>query len=143
LTGRLPLQYKDGTVQITDGFLKASENGVMHYAPNDLPDFLRGDDLRSQMLRQALRNFHYDHLNLGINGDLAGQQSLNLEARGANPDFLDGHPIELNFNLQGALMSAIDSAMGAGRASNLENLYRQSQMPPPPMPLDDVQKNPQ
>jgi hypothetical protein len=33
--------------------------------------------------------------------------------------------------------------MGAGRASNLENLYRQSQMPPPPMPLDDVQKNPQ
>ncbi|GEQ99978.1 hypothetical protein JCM17845_06020 [Iodidimonas gelatinilytica] len=131
INGRVPVTLAAGGLKVEDARLEATDNGVLRYNPGDVPGFLQGEDMRSQMLRQALQNFHYNVLSLSFAGDFAGSQSMQLAARGANPDFLDGHPIELNFNLQGALVGAVESAMGAGRSQSLESLFKRAQKDKP------------
>src|SRR5690606_24775390 len=114
-------------IRLDEGVLSAETDGVLRYTPNDLPDFLRGDDVRSRMLREVLTNFQYEELSLAVSGESTegGQQRLTLSARGANPDFLEGHPIELSFNFQGPLLGAVRSVVDLSDASQLEQISEQ------------------
>ena len=100
---------------------------MLRYTPSNLPEFLRGDDVRSRMLREVLTRFEYEELSLSVSGESGpgGQQRLTLDARGANPDFLDGHPIELAFNFAGPLLGAVQSAVDVSDAAGLEELFEQ------------------
>src|SRR5690606_30805900 len=127
LSGRVPVRLIDGGIRLDEGMLAAETDGVLRYAPSDLPDFLRGEDVRSQMLREVLTNFRYEELSLAVSGESGegGEQTLTLNARGANPDFLDGHPIELSFNFRGPLLGAVRSAVDLTDAAGLERLFEQ------------------
>ena len=127
LSGRVPVRLIDGGIRLDEGLLSAETDGVLRYTPNDLPDFLRGDDVRSQMLREVLTNFEYEELSLAVSGESGegGEQTLTLSARGANPDFLDGHPIELAFNFRGPLLGAVRSAVDLTGAAELEQVFEQ------------------
>lgn len=127
LSGRVPVRLIDGGIRLDDGVLAAETDGVLRYTPNDLPDFLRGDDVRSRMLREVLTNFRYDELSVAVSGESrdGGEQTLTLSARGANPDFLDGHPIELKFNFRGPLLGALRSAVDLTGAAELEQIFEQ------------------
>lgn len=122
VSGRVPLVLSGGDVRIEGGMLEAAGGGLLRYIPETLPAFLQGDDVRAQMLREALKNFRYEELSLALGGDLSGGQQVQLFARGSNPDFLDGHPIELKLGLGGALLGAARSAgeiFGEGAVRNL------------------------
>ena len=127
LSGRVPVRLVDGRIRLDDGVLAAETDGVLRYTPNDFPDFLRGDDVRSRMLREVLTNFRYDDLSVAVSGESGdgGEQTLTLNARGANPDFLDGHPIELRFNFRGPLLGALRSAVDLTGAAELEEIFEQ------------------
>ncbi|MBN1240288.1 MAG: YdbH domain-containing protein, partial [Gammaproteobacteria bacterium] len=129
LSGRMPVRLSDGGIRLDDGVLAAETDGVLRYTPDDLPDFLRGDDVRSKMLREVLTNFHYDDLSLAVSGESGegGAQRLTLNARGANPDFLEGHPIELAFNFTGPLLGAVRSAVDLSGAAELEERFEQQE----------------
>jgi len=122
LSGRLPLRMNADGADVEDGLLKTTAPGVLRYSPETPPDFLKGDDMRTKMLRQALANFHYDALSLHIDGGMSGAQTIRLEATGRNPDFMEGHPVELTFNLQGALLSTVRSAAILSRGDALRQL---------------------
>ncbi len=124
LDGRIPLVFSKDGLQIDDGLLVADGVGVLRYIPHEMPAFMKGDDMRSQMLRQALQNFQYEALSLSVSGRLGETQKLALSASGANPDFLDGHPIELNVNISGDLVDAVESAIGA---FGLERMFKDKQ----------------
>lgn len=124
LTGRLPLALTAGGLTIADGMFEAAGDGVLRYIPEELPAFLRGDDLRSRLLREALQNFQYDTLSLTLSGDVGARQRIALKARGANPDFLEGHPVELNVTVDGPLVSVVQSAIGGSGARALERMFR-------------------
>jgi len=127
LSGSVPVRLADGGIRLDEGVLAAETDGVLRYTPNDLPDFLRGDDVRSRMLREVLTNFEYEELSLAVSGDSGegGRQRLTLNARGANPDFLEGHPIELSFNFTGPLLGALRSAVDLTDAAELEQIFEQ------------------
>lgn len=127
LSGRVPVRLIDGGIRLDEGTLAAETDGVLRYTPSSLPDFLRGEDVRSQMLREVLTNFRYEELSLAVSGESGegGEQTLTLNARGANPDFLDGHPIELSFNFRGPLLGAVRSAVDLTGAAELERLFEQ------------------
>src|SRR5690606_34188686 len=116
-------------LQLDEGVLAAETDGVLRYTPDDLPAFLRGDDVRSRMLREALTNFQYDELSLSIAGESGdgGEQRLTLSAKGANPDFLEGHPIELNFNFRGPLLGAVRSAVDVSGAGEIEDMFEEQE----------------
>lgn len=122
LEGRLPLRLDADGAHVEDGLLATTEPGVLRYSPETLPDFLKGDDMRTKMLRQALANFRYDALSLRIDGGTTGAQTIRLEATGRNPDFMEGHPVELAFNLQGALLNTVRSAAILSRGDALRSL---------------------
>jgi len=126
LTGRLPLALTADGLTIADGLFEAAGGGVLRYIPEELPAFLKGDDLRSRMLRDALQNFQYDSLSLTLSGDVGAEQRIALSASGANPDFLEGHPVELNVTVAGPLVSVVQSAIGGSGARALERMFRNS-----------------
>jgi len=83
--------------------------------------------VRSTMLRQALTNFRYDELSIII-ADQPGEdgaQTLTFSAQGANPDFLEGHPVELNFNFRGPLLGAVRSAVDLSGAVEVRETLEQ------------------
>lgn len=127
LSGRVPVRVSSSGIALGEGFLAAQTNGTLRYTPEDLPEFLRGDDLRSRMLREVLTNFQYDELAITITGDSEerAEQLVRLAAKGANPDFLDGHPIELNFNFSGPLLGAVRSAVDLSSAEAVQQLFEQ------------------
>ncbi|WP_201152680.1 intermembrane phospholipid transport protein YdbH family protein, partial [Rhodothalassium salexigens] len=125
LEGRLPVRLGRDGIGVDEGVLQAATTGVLRYVPDQPPAFLQGDDVRTRMLRQALQNFHYDTLSLTLAGDSLARQVLTLSAAGNNPDFLDGHPVELNVSLNGPLVSAVESAARTGQS--LRRLYEQQQ----------------
>lgn len=111
LSGRIPLEVSPAGIKIQEGVLDAGITGALTYNPAQLPPFLQGNDMKAQMLREALKDFRYDELSLKLNGLIGDQQTVTLKARGRNPDFLDGHPIELNVNLSGPLANVLRSTL--------------------------------
>ena len=111
LSGRIPIVVSADGVRIDAGLLDAGTQGTLTYDPDELPGFLRGDDLQTQMLRDVLKNFQYERLSLSLSGLLGTEQTVTLTSRGSNPDFLDGHPIELNVNLNGPLVNVLRSTL--------------------------------
>jgi hypothetical protein len=129
LSGRIPVKFGANGFSVDGGGLAAIRQGELHYRPAVLPGFLQGDDLRAQMLRDVLQNFQYSNLSVGLTGGTGGEaeQEVKLSAKGGNPDFLDGHPVELNVTFKGALLDALMSAADITGASALERLYKADQ----------------
>lgn len=130
LSGQIPIAIAGREVRLADGRLAAVAPGQLRYTPSQLPIFLRGDGERTKMLREALTNFQYDELSVTVNGDSGedGQQTVRFNALGANPDFLDGHPIDLSFTFRGPLLGAMSSAVEVAGAAAIEELFEQQQL---------------
>ena len=73
-----------------------------------------------ETVRRALSDFRYSSLEISIGGELNGDLKTSLKATGHNPVFGE-RPINLNINLEGALMPALQQALQPGRiASTIE-----------------------
>ncbi|HMB72049.1 MAG TPA: YdbH domain-containing protein, partial [Gammaproteobacteria bacterium] len=130
LSGSIPVRIAANEVHLDAGRLAADSRGTLAYTPSDLPAFLRGDDQRTQMLREALTNFEYDELSVTVSGDSSegGQQTVRFDALGANPDFLGGHPIELAFTFTGPLLGAMSSAVSVTGAAEIDDFNELQQL---------------
>lgn len=108
LDGRLPIFVEEGRPHVEKGLLEARGPGVLRY--------LRGGDEEESvtaMVYQALENFHYDILRLELNEEKRQELSVRLKARGGNPDFFDGFPVELDVGLHGSLESILKDSLTA------------------------------
>lgn len=106
--GSLPLVLKEGKISVHGGWLAAQDKGTIQYAPENPPAFLaQTGNAGLDTLKGALQNFHFNELSLKIDGDAGGQQKVTLQAKGNNPDFQGGFPVNINLNLEGALDSVL------------------------------------
>ncbi|MGM0422115.1 MAG: intermembrane phospholipid transport protein YdbH family protein [Pseudomonadota bacterium] len=112
VSGRIPVKMRDGVVSVADANLKAEQDGVIRYNPSEMPDFLKSENEYIAILREALKNYNYDVLSLSLSGEAGKQQTILLSATGANPDFYDGRPVNLNLNLEGALDNLLKFNLG-------------------------------
>ena len=112
LGGRIPVELEGSGVRVEGGRLQAAGTGRVRYDPADPPAFLGGGgDSGTAVLREALRNFHYDELALTIDGVLGKETVVGLKLKGANPDFQGGRPVALNVRLSGALDRILRSGL--------------------------------
>ncbi|MEM7446136.1 MAG: YdbH domain-containing protein, partial [Pseudomonadota bacterium] len=81
--------------------------GILRYKPTTVPDVLRAGGESVGIMLQALENFHYDALEITLDGDTDGATAIGLHLKGANPDLYDGHPVEFNLNLEGNLANLL------------------------------------
>ncbi|WP_198038797.1 intermembrane phospholipid transport protein YdbH family protein [Skermanella stibiiresistens] len=105
LRGRLPVHLgSGGAVTIDGGKLETTGPGTLRYNPDEPPSFLSGDPgSGTDMLLKALTDFHYEALDLTVNGTAGGEMAISFAIRGSNPGFYDGYPVALNLNVGGAL----------------------------------------
>jgi hypothetical protein len=60
------------------------------------------------MLFDALKDFRYKVLKVGLDGDIAGDITLSLNLLGNNPNVLEGKMFELNISVQSPLMNLLN-----------------------------------
>lgn len=106
LSGKLPVSWTDGKAVIRDGRLQSMVAGQLRYQPST--------PVSDNIGLQALRDFHYSRLDLGVNYDADGQYRLALKLDGHNPQLYSGHPIAFKMNINGALPGLFQGALLSG-----------------------------
>lgn len=111
--GQVPLRLADGRLTIEEGELTARD-GRIAYAPQSPPAALAQSG-PAEIALAALRDFRYDRLALGLDGEIGGEMRAVLALEGHNPDFYDGHPVNFTLNLSGALATILRRSLHAYR----------------------------
>ncbi len=107
IDGELPLTISESGALIADGKLSATQAGVLRYKPDETPGVLQSGGESIGLMLQALENFHYDELDITLDGRTDGETDIGLHIRGANPELYDGYPIEFNLDLKGDLANIV------------------------------------
>lgn len=108
VSGKIPVKIRKGDVAIVNGVLKTTSGGAIRYNPKEVPAFLQNTQNQIIDLRAALTAFNYDSLEMTLNGEAGKSQKISLKASGKNPGFYNGHPVVINFNVEGPLQSVIE-----------------------------------
>lgn len=108
--GEFPVVFTTGSAEIDHAVLKSTKPGVIQYS-GSTGDAAAQADANSKMLFDALKDFRYQVLQMGINGNLTGQMMVTVSLLGANPDVLSGQPFQLNIGIDSALVPLITSTM--------------------------------
>ncbi|MBT6136449.1 MAG: hypothetical protein HOH65_03155 [Rhodospirillaceae bacterium] len=112
LAGTIPVSWDPLTgLAIRDGTLAASGPGVVRYGSDQTPAPLRESGEQVSLMLQALRNFHYRSLRLGLNGRQGADHAVTIALEGANPELYDGYPFKFNVALSGPLDKIVQSGM--------------------------------
>ena len=102
LDGVIPLRLTPTGVQVQDGRLAARPpGGVLRYrpAPDTAQEVAPADAPLSQVL-QALADFHYHVLKIGVQYEEDGTLKLIARVEGKNPGWQQGRPVHFNLNVQ-------------------------------------------
>jgi len=106
LSGRIPIQYSKGQVNVLDGAMRSVGGGKIRYTT----PLSQSADVNEQLklTLDVLENFNYTALNSKIAYD---DDTLFFKSAisGNNPDVANGRPINLNLNTEIALKGAIEA----------------------------------
>jgi hypothetical protein len=109
LSGTIPLSFTTGSARVEDAVLEASgEGGVIRYTGG--AGQAAGDaDPNARLVFEALEDFRYSRLRVGLMGDITGRITLSLGLLGKNPGVLGGTDFDLNIGVESELMNLIQS----------------------------------
>lgn len=104
VSGTLPMTIGwDGSFSFGAGDLRTSGPGTLTMPPEAIP----GDNEQVAMVREILKNFHYNDLSIAISNNKGNQISLLVALQGNNPDMYNGRPVKLNVRLAGDVLGYI------------------------------------
>lgn len=101
--GEFPVVFRTGSAEIDNAVLKSVKPGVIQYSGSPGEAAAQADD-NSKMLFDALKDFRYEVLEVGLDGNLTGQMMLKLSVLGRNPEVLGGQSFQLNIGIDSALV---------------------------------------
>jgi hypothetical protein len=99
VSGRIPVSLSRRGIAVNRATLAADAHGFLRYQPAVPPDALQQEDGGVALLRDALKNFHYDRFSITLDGGSSQEWHSTVHLAGNNPDVLEGHPFVLNVNL--------------------------------------------
>lgn len=108
--GEFPVMFTTGSAVIDHATLKSVKPGVIQYS-GSTGDAAAQADANSKMLFDALKDFHYEVLQVGLDGNLTGKMMLTLSILGRNPDVLSGQPFQLNIGIDSALVPLLTTTL--------------------------------
>lgn len=103
LNGTLPVTITSGGVIVKDGVIEAQPpGGIIRYASTspDSSKILSDSDRQLHLVAQALNNFQYSHLRVGVKYGETGMLDLSARVEGRNPDLRSIPPIHFNLTVQ-------------------------------------------
>ena len=110
VSGDIPVAFSTGSARIEKAELAASQvGGVIQYT-GSTGDAAAQADSNAKMLFDALKDFRYKVLKVGLDGDIAGNITLTLNLLGFNPTVLAGSEFQLNISVESPLMNLLNMA---------------------------------
>lgn len=104
LEGRLPIVRKADEIEIRGGRLRSSpEGGVVRYRADSGTANLGVADQQFATVLAVLDDFHFELLEIELDGSASGEVAVGIHLKGANPSYQDGHPVDFNLSLQAQL----------------------------------------
>jgi hypothetical protein len=102
LDGVIPVILTPTGMQVHNGVLEARPpGGVLRYQPTrETTQEVTSADAQLSLVLQALSDFHYDTLKLGIQYEEDGTLKLTARLEGKNPDWQQGRPVHFNLTVQ-------------------------------------------
>jgi hypothetical protein len=102
LNGTLPVTITSRGVAVDDGVIEAQPpGGIIRYVSTpDSSKLLSESDRQLQLVAQALRNFQYSLLRVGVKYGESGTLDLKARLEGRNPDLKNTPPIHFNLTVQ-------------------------------------------
>lgn len=109
VAGDFPVVFRTGSAEVDNAVLEASkEGGVIQYTGSPAEAAAQANE-NSAMVFNALKDFRYQVLKVGLDGDLAGRMMMTLSVLGSNPGVLNGVPFQLNIGIDSDLVQLITS----------------------------------
>ena len=124
--GEFPVVFTTGSAEIDNATLASVRPGVIQYS-GSTGDAAAQADANSKMLFDALKDFRYEVLKVGLDGNLTGRMMLTMSILGRNPDVLSGQPFQLNIGVDSALVPLLTSAMQRPGVSAIIEQAREGQ----------------
>ncbi len=103
LDGELPLVRSGDRYEFRGGHLSGAPGGTIRWQADPDMAAIAASTPGLATVVEALPNFHYEKLELRLDGDPAGDVVVKLHLAGSNPDYLEGRPVELNLNVDATL----------------------------------------
>jgi len=102
LNGTLPVTLTSGGIVVQDGLIEAQPpGGIIRYASTpESSKMFSESDRQLELVAQALNNFQYSLLRVGVKYGETGMLDLNARLEGRNPDLRDTPPIHFNLTVQ-------------------------------------------
>lgn len=102
LNGMVPVTFTSSGIIVKDGFVEAlPPGGVLRYLSTTEPSGgVSETDRHLQLVEQALNNFHYSLLRVGVRYEETGILDLSARLEGKNPDLKNTPPIHFNLTMQ-------------------------------------------
>ncbi|MBF7728712.1 intermembrane phospholipid transport protein YdbH family protein [Pseudomonas sp. N040] len=133
LGGELPLRLDASGLHIDQGRLAAQAPGYLQFRSARI-DALGRSNPATQVMVDALADFHFELLESTVSYDPSGKLSLALHLLGRNPDVEKGRPINLNVNLQEDIPALLTSLQLTDRVSETVRQRVQESLRPRPAP---------
>ena len=107
LEGHLPIQKINDEFRIVHGKLSAKGAGRLSYQPKEVLSST------AQIAVDALSDFRYSKLSIAIEGGAKSEATIALNVEGHNPQFYDGFPVVLDFNIKGHIGRIMNDGLAA------------------------------
>ncbi len=107
LTGRFELALVSGRPVLRGARFQAPGGGRLRYAPTGSAAAIAGTGSQGEILMEALRDFHYESLEVQASGQLDEGAEMRVLLKGRNPNFQDGRPVHLTVNISSAFAEAV------------------------------------
>lgn len=118
LVGRIPIIAENGEMLIRGARLETERPGRIRYKPIAVGDALQDANQATDLVVQALQDFHYDRFVIELDEQDAEELMIRLHfaGRSAKPltrggVTLDPVPIEININLEGPMRQILNDAV--------------------------------
>lgn len=111
LSGNIPITINKGVPYVKNALLITRNGGIIKYAPQSDAPLQKGNAPQTDILLNALENFHYSDLSMTMNHETQDRLAIDLHVKGANPELYDGKQIELNVHLTGDIMGLVQSGL--------------------------------
>jgi hypothetical protein len=134
ISGDVPLVFSTGSARIDKAVLQASKDGGVIQYSGSTGEAAAAADENAKMLFDALKDFRYKVLKVGLDGDIAGRVVLSLNLQGSNPQVLDSAPFDLNISVDSALVELLDTFSKGDVVANQIIETITGGQPPAPLP---------
>lgn len=126
LNGTLPVTITSEGITVKDGVIEAQPpGGIIRYTSTPEPSKTFSEsDRQLQLVAQALNNFQYSLLRVGVKYGETGVLDLNARLEGKNPDLRNTPPIHFNLTVQEHIPTLLKSLRLPEDVGTIERKYR-------------------